>query len=164
MCSVLSYLVFGTQWSAVCQAPLSMGFSRQESGVGSHSLLQGIFPNQGLNRGLLHCRQILYHLRHQGSLQNRLNDIKHVSLVYKYDVSNSYYLGSTLSEARILCLLQSAQLGLTVCSLMDYSLPDSPVHGIFQARILEQVAIFYSRGSSQTRSQTSFFCVSCIGR
>ena len=98
-----------------------MGFSRQEYGVGSHSLLQGIFPNQGSNWGLLHCRQILYHLRHQGSLQNRLNDIKHVSLVYKYNVSNIYYLGSTLSEARILCLLQSAKLGLTVCSLMDYS-------------------------------------------
>ena len=32
-----------------------------------HSLLQGIFPTQGLNLGLLHCRQILYHLSHQGS-------------------------------------------------------------------------------------------------
>ena len=31
-------------------------------GVGSHSLLQGIFPNQGLNPSLLHCRQILYYL------------------------------------------------------------------------------------------------------
>ena len=36
-------------------------------GVGCHSLLQGIFPNQGLNPRLLHCRQILYHLSHQGS-------------------------------------------------------------------------------------------------
>ena len=35
--------------------------------VSSHSLLQGIFPTQGSNPGLLHCRQILYHLRHQGS-------------------------------------------------------------------------------------------------
>ena len=35
--------------------------------VGSHSLLQGIFPTQGSNLGLLHCRQILYHLSHQGS-------------------------------------------------------------------------------------------------
>ena len=31
------------------------------------SLLKGIFPTQGLNSGLLHCRQILYHLNHQGS-------------------------------------------------------------------------------------------------
>ena len=39
----------------------------QNTGVGSCSLLQGIFPTQGLNPGLLHCRQILYHLSHQGS-------------------------------------------------------------------------------------------------
>ena len=35
--------------------------------MGSLSLLQGIFPTQGSNRGLLHCRQILYQLSHQGS-------------------------------------------------------------------------------------------------
>ena len=33
---------------------------------GCHALLQGIFPTQGPNPGLLHCRQILYHLSHQG--------------------------------------------------------------------------------------------------
>ena len=35
------------------------------TGVGSLSLLQGIFPTQGLNPGLLHCRQILYQLSHR---------------------------------------------------------------------------------------------------
>ena len=35
--------------------------------VGCHALLQGIFPTQGLNPGLLHCRWILYRLSHQGS-------------------------------------------------------------------------------------------------
>ena len=35
--------------------------------VGSLSLLQGVFPTQESNQGLLHCRQILYHLSHQGS-------------------------------------------------------------------------------------------------
>ena len=40
----------------------------KKTGVGSHSLLQGIFLTQGMNQGLLHCRQILYHLNHQGSL------------------------------------------------------------------------------------------------
>ena len=39
----------------------------QKTGVGSHSLLQGIFPTQGSHTGLLHCRRILYQLRHQGS-------------------------------------------------------------------------------------------------
>ena len=36
-------------------------------GVGSLSLLQGIFPTQELNGGLLHCRRILYRLSYQGS-------------------------------------------------------------------------------------------------
>ena len=40
--------------------------------VGYHSLLQGIFPTQRLNLSLLHCRQILYRLSHQGSLSSRL--------------------------------------------------------------------------------------------
>ena len=39
----------------------------QNTRVGSLSLLQGIFPTQGSNPGLLHCRQILYQLSHQGS-------------------------------------------------------------------------------------------------
>ena len=39
----------------------------QNTGVGSRSLLQGIFLTQGSNPGLPHCRQILYHLSHQGS-------------------------------------------------------------------------------------------------
>ena len=39
----------------------------QNSGVGSLSLLQQIFPTQELNRGLLHCRRILYQLSYQES-------------------------------------------------------------------------------------------------
>ena len=39
----------------------------QNTGVDSLSLLQGIFPTQRLNRGLLHCSQILYQLSHKGS-------------------------------------------------------------------------------------------------
>ena len=35
------------------------------------SFLQGIFPTQGLNPGLLHCRWILHHLSHQGSLSGK---------------------------------------------------------------------------------------------
>ena len=39
----------------------------KNTGVGYHALLQGIFPTQGSNPGLLHCRQILYCLSHQES-------------------------------------------------------------------------------------------------
>ena len=41
----------------------------KNTGMGSHSFLQGIFLTQGPNLGLLHCRQILYCLSHQGSPQ-----------------------------------------------------------------------------------------------
>ena len=39
----------------------------KNTGVGCHALLQGIFPTQGSNPGLPHCRQILYRLSYQGS-------------------------------------------------------------------------------------------------
>ena len=39
----------------------------KNTGVGSLSLLQGIFPTQELNQGFLHCRRILYQLSYQGS-------------------------------------------------------------------------------------------------
>ena len=42
-------------------------FPDQNSGLGCHALLQGIFPTQELNPGLPHCRQILYQLNHRGS-------------------------------------------------------------------------------------------------
>ena len=42
---------------------------------------------------------------------------------------------------------------LTLCSSMDCSPPDSSIHGIFQARVLEWVAIPFSRGSSQPRME-----------
>ena len=53
---------------------------------------------------------------------------------------------------------------LTFYDLMDCSLPGSSVHGILQARILEWVAIFSSRGSSPPGTEPTFSCVSCIGR
>ena len=55
-----------TPWTIACQAPLSMGFSRQEYWSGL-PFLQGIFLTQESNPGLLHCRQILYQLSYKGS-------------------------------------------------------------------------------------------------
>ena len=70
VCWSLSHVrLFATPWTAAHQAPLSMGFSRQNIRVSSHFLLQGIFPTPGWNLCLLNCRQILYCLSHQGSPQ-----------------------------------------------------------------------------------------------
>ena len=61
----------------------------------------------------------------------------------------------------MLCCAQSC---LTLCNSMDYGLPGSSVYGIFQARILERVAISHSRGSFQPRDQIYVSCFFCIGR
>ena len=54
-------------WTVAHQDPLSLGFSRQEYWSGLPFLSPGDFLPQGLNLGLLHCRQILYQLSHKGS-------------------------------------------------------------------------------------------------
>ena len=54
-----------------------------------------------------------------------------------------------------------AQSCLTLCDPMDCSPPSFSVHGIFQARILEWVAISSSRGFSRLRDGTGVSCISC---
>ena len=60
-----------TLWDPVdCSLPGSSVYADspgKKTGVGCHALLQGIFPPQASNLGLSYCRQILYHLSHQGS-------------------------------------------------------------------------------------------------
>ena len=62
----------------------------------------------------------------------------------------------------LVCLV--TQSCLTLCISIDCSPPDSSVHGILQARILEWVAMPSSRGSSRPRDQIHVSCVSCNGR
>ena len=58
-------VMFDSLWTRGLYSPWSpLG---HDNGVGSLSLLQGIFPTQGSNPGLSHCRQILYQLSHKGS-------------------------------------------------------------------------------------------------
>ena len=62
-----------------------------------------------------------------------------------------------LSTTFFFCLLpwsEVAQSRPTLCDPMDCGLPGSSVHGIFQARMLEWVAIYFSRGASWPRDQT----------
>ena len=150
---------------------------------GSHSLLQGIFPTQGLNPGFLHRRQILYQLSHKGSpldyidhetLQARIlewvafpcsressqprNRTRVSCIAGRFFTSwasreaQEYWSElSGMGKSPCMCVhAKSLQLRLILCSPMDCSTPGSPAHGVFQARILEWVAISSSRGSSQS--------------
>ena len=57
-----------TPWTVAHQTLLPHGiFPGKNTGVYCHFLFQGIFPTQGSNLGLLHCRKILYQMSHQGS-------------------------------------------------------------------------------------------------
>ena len=70
MCVLNHYshvLLFATPWTAAVQLLCTRDSPGKNTGVGCHSLLQGIFLTQGLNLDLLHCSQILYSLSHQGS-------------------------------------------------------------------------------------------------
>ena len=72
----------------------------QNTGVGSCSLLQGIFPTQGSNPGLLHSRQILYHLNHQGSPNRSLAVINSFNLYP--NLWGKYYYQSNLHFCKVM--------------------------------------------------------------
>ena len=80
--------------------------------------------------------------------------------IYIY-IHTSMYFSPLCSIMRV-CM--HAQLCPALCNPMDYRLPNSSVHGIFLARILERVAIFSSRGSSWPRDWICISWVSYIHR
>ena len=63
---------FVTPWSVACQASLSLGFPRQNTEMGCHFLLQGIFLTQGWNPHLLHWQVDSFALSQQGSPHHSL--------------------------------------------------------------------------------------------
>ena len=125
--------LFATPWTAAYQAPPSMGFSRQEywSGlplpsptVASLALLKNILiiliPIHPTHHT---CPVSLYLWLYSGGKKEK----SACSKTGKNEVARS-------------CV--------TLCDPMDCSLPCSPIHGIFQGRVPEWVAISFSKGSS----------------
>ena len=66
--------------------------------------------------------------------------------------SNYQFSSTDLQNLKNFCLV--AQLCLTICDSLNYGPPGSSVHGDFQARILDWVAVAFSRGSSQPWDRT----------
>ena len=84
----------------------------------------------------------------------------------RYSKSSSkreVYSNRDLPQETSVSACSLTQLCLIICKSMDCSSLSSSVHGILQARILEWVAISYSKGSSQPRDRTCVSDVSCIG-
>ena len=88
----------------------------KNTGVGSYSLLQGIFPDQTCLLHLLHCRRIIYH----------------------WATGEAQVLSAAAAAAK------SLQSCPTMCDPIDGSQPGFPVPGNLQARTLEWVAISFS--------------------
>ena len=65
--------LLATPWTIATRLLCPWDSPGKETGVLSHSLLQGIFPTQGLNLGLLHCRQFLNHRSHREAQLQTLN-------------------------------------------------------------------------------------------
>ena len=70
----------------------------------------------------------------------------------------TFFIFTVTNVQTIHSWVKFAQLCPTLCNSVDYGLPDSFVHGIFQVRILEWVAIPFSRGSSRPRDGTWISC------
>ena len=100
--------LFATLWATARQAPLSMGFSRQQYWSGLPCPLQGIFPTHVSNPGLLHFRQILYHLSHQGNQGQEEVSEKEPA---KLDLTGR---GALYRKG---CIIRTCNSDLSVCSL-----------------------------------------------
>ena len=134
-CQELSHVwLFVTPWTVACQLLCPGNSPGNNTVVSSHSLLQRIFLTQGSNLGLLHCRQILYHLSYNLSISK--HSIK-FPFEMKYFISwwdltflslESYTNTERLNWRKYsLCLV--VQLCPTLCDPMDCSPPGSSVHG-----------------------------------
>ena len=154
-----------TPWTVAHQSPLFMEFSRQEYWVGCHFLLQGIFPIQGSNPGLLHCRQILYSLSHQGSpcfhTEVKWKSLSRVWLFLQphvlYTAWNSPCPNTGVGSHSLLQEIfptQWSNPGLPHCRWTLYQLSHQGSPGI-----LEWVIYPFSRGSSWPRNWTGVSCI-----
>ena len=105
--------LFATSWIVSIRLPCPWDSPGKNTGVGNHSLLQGIFLTQGWNPGLLHCTQIPYCLSHQGSPIRREVHIPFLLLfllLYPNVLSNRHSFVYLFSEQ-----LLRAPLYLTNC-------------------------------------------------
>ena len=93
----------------------------KNTGVGSLSLLQGIFPTQGSDPGLPHCRWILYQLSHKGSPRILEWDLPDPGIELGSPTLQADPLPTELSRKPLWQKVKVSQLCLTLCDPMDYT-------------------------------------------
>ena len=120
---------FVTVWTVACQVPLSMGFSRQGYWSRLPCPLPGDLPDSGIEPAFLMSPAL----------------------------AGGFFTTSATWEAEVKLLV--AQSCLTLCDPMVCSPPGSSVHRILKARILEWVAIPFSKGFPWSREGTRISCI-----
>ena len=108
--------LFAIPWTAAGQAPLSMGFPRQEYWNGCHFLVQGIFPTQGLNLGLLPWQGDSLPLTHQGSPRH----LHTLNLLHQLWVSQHNDMICTKEQWYLICFADI---------FLVYNLPFDSIYG-----------------------------------
>ena len=95
-------------------------FSRKEYWSGCHTLFQGISPTQELNPDLLHCRQILYQLSHQGSPIHKTGEISS-KCQRKEPQSNSYApdASNLLTDYYKVAMVRTPRSGFMLTAIID---------------------------------------------
>ena len=128
-----------TPWTVAHQAPLSMGFPRQEYRRGLSFHPPRDFSDPGIEPEPLAFQMV-------SCIAGRF-----------FTICANWKL-LVIPNAMLHAMTLSRSVVSDSCDLIDCSPPGSSVHGILQARILEWVAISFPRGSSQPRNQTRVSC------
>ena len=128
------------------------------------------WPNRIPKKLQMTAKLIIHYGQYRSQLGAFLNQPEKKALQYVFGIRPSekhlYHQGPQHcrdpSKATLdICQSEVKSLSLTLRGSMDCSPPRSSIHGIFQARVLEWVAISFSRGSSQSRDRTRVFCIAC---
>ena len=104
----------------LCSSWNSLG---QNTGVGSLSLLQGIFPTQGSNPGLLHCRQILYQLSYQETIRGTQGSLSINKKVRGSELQNIFASSNSATKDVWRAPRNLGQSGHNNCFICLYSSP-----------------------------------------
>ena len=102
---------------------------------------------------------IWYQMFMGGRSRVRNNQSEATKILAERKKEDQWKLGIRKAKGIVKVKVLVAQLCLTLCDPMNYSLPGSSVHGNLQARILEWIAIPFSRGSSRPRNHTLVSCI-----
>ena len=121
------FWLFVTLWTIACQAPLSMGVSRQENWSELSCPPPGDLPNQGSKSDLLHCRQILYCWATRETLILILNSMKRGSKLI-YSTFNKFHLVQNSCPETVMKFKRSRDDGSPwgIWSLVEASIKVSP--------------------------------------